>query len=284
MIVLTNTTDNVQLVLATSATTTQLQCISSWRDITTTTHTAGRTVTTTNNITDVNIVPAPASSTQRAVDYLSIINTDSANATVTIKYDANGTEYRIWKGTLATNEKVEYTDEKGFRVITATSGAVKQTINQGTNSDSSVISTVVLTSDVINNNASPNNMADITGLSFPVIANSTYWFRFVIPYTSAATTTGSRWSISSAFSPNFLNYTSTYTLTNTTQTVNGGLTAFDTPAAANATSLTDGNVAIIEGIIKPYYSSTIIGRFASEVASSAITAKAGAILFYQKIL
>ncbi len=282
MIILTNTTDNIQLVLATSATTTQLQCISSWRDITTTTHTAGRTVTNSNNITDVNIVPAPASSTQRVVDYISIFNSDTVTATITIKFDANSTEYKIFKCALATNEKLEYTDENGWKVINATNGSVKTTVNQGTNTDSGTMSTVVLGSDVAN---STTSYADVTGLNFPVVANSTYTFRALVSYTAALTTTGSRWSVNGgSLTFSNLNYSSRYTLTSTSETANGGVTAFDSPAAANASSLTDGNLAVIEGNITVTSAGTVAIRFASEVGASAITAKAGSVLYYQKLL
>lgn len=133
---------------------------------------------------------------------------------------------------------------------------------------------VVIDSDVTNNNATPNTMQDVTGLSFPVIAGTTYRFKFIIAYTAAATTTGSRWSISGPATPDLLEYQSTYTVDATTQTLNYA-SAYDSPAACNATSLTTGNVAIIQGIIKPSADGTVIARFASEVAGSAIVAKAG---------
>lgn len=134
---------------------------------------------------------------------------------------------------------------------------------------------VTLGSDVINNNATANTLADVTGLSFAVTAGVTYRFYALIPYTSAATTTGSRWTIN-APTTTLLNYNSRYTVTATTQTTNFA-SAAGIPAASNASSLAN-SIAIIEGIIKPSASGTVIIRFASEIASSAITAKAGATL------
>ena len=50
------------------------------------------------------------------------------------------------------------------------------------------------------------------------------------------------------------------------------------PAASNATSpYTTGNTAYITGFVQPSADGNVIARFASEVASSAITAKAGSI-------
>lgn len=114
MIILTETTDNLQAVLGGNVTTNQLQCITSWRDITTTAYTPGRTVAVTNNTTDVNIVPAPAASTQRVVDHISIYNADTVPAAVTIKYDANGTEYTLHKQTIANGEFITYTEGVGW--------------------------------------------------------------------------------------------------------------------------------------------------------------------------
>lgn len=116
MLILTETTDNLQIVLGGSVAANQLQCMSSWRDITTTGFTPGRTVVNSNNTTDVNIVPAPNSSTQRVVDFLSIYNADTADAAVTIKLDANGTEYIIWKDVLNPGDVVRFIEGAGFNV------------------------------------------------------------------------------------------------------------------------------------------------------------------------
>ena len=114
MIILTNTTDNLQIVLAGNVTANQLNVVTSYRDITTTTYTPGRTVVNTNNTTDVNIVPAPAASTQRVVDFISVYNADTADATVTIKFDANGTEYIIYKDVLGTGDTLRFIEGAGF--------------------------------------------------------------------------------------------------------------------------------------------------------------------------
>lgn len=130
-----------------------------------------------------------------------------------------------------------------------------------------------LGADVTNNNASANTIADVTGLSFSVTSGTTYRFKFFVVYTSAATTTGSRWAINGP-AATFVNYNSTYTLTATSVTTNSGTSAYDIPAASNASSLSSGNIAIVEGIIKPSANGTVILRFASEISGSAIVAKA----------
>lgn len=117
MIVLTETTDKIQIVLSGSVATNQLNCVTSYRDITTTAYTPGRTVVNTNNTTDVDIVPAPGASTQRVVDFISVYNADTADRSVTIKFDANGTEYIIWKDVLSPGDTVRYIEGAGFNVF-----------------------------------------------------------------------------------------------------------------------------------------------------------------------
>lgn len=281
MIILTETTDNIQLVLGGAITTNQLAIYTSWRDITTTGFTPGRTPSNSNNTTDVNIVPAPAASTQRVIDYISIYNRDTVNATVTVKLDANGTEFIINQVILAPNERMAFVEGEGWRVI-ASNGALKQTYSSGTNAVSSVIQNTVLGADVANAEVVANTITDVTGLSFAVTAGNMYWFRFIIPYTSAAATTGSRWSINGPGAPTFLSYRSTYTLSTTADTTNYA-TAYDLPAASNASSIAAGNLAFIEGYIRPSGNGTVIARFASEITVSAITAKAGATVFFQQM-
>lgn len=283
MIILNAQTDKIEVVLGGAVTANQLQCFTSWRDRTSTTFIAGRTAINTNNTTDVDISGSPGASAQRIIDYISVYNKDTVNATVTVKLDADGTEYVLWSGTLATGEILMFTDKAGFTVMDS-AGRIKTAIYE--NSGIPTINTlnlVVLSGDVINNNASANTIADVTGLSFAVTAGLTYWFEFIIPYTAAATTTGSRWAINGPAAPTMLNYRSEYTLAATTLT-NNSATAYDIPAASNATSLTTGNIATIWGIITPSQNGTVIARFASEVSGSAVTAKAGATLRWVRVI
>jgi len=285
MIVLSQTTDKIQVILGGTVATNQAQCVACWRDITATpTYTAGRSVANTNNTTDVDLIASPAASTQRVIDYIGIYNNDTANITVTLKFDASGTDYILWRGTLATGEHLEYEDGKGWTVKTI-GGLIKTLSSPSISTTVNQLNTTVITSDVINNNAVANTLQDVTGLSFPVVAGEVYWFKFSILYAAAATTTGSRWSISGPGSPTTLVYMSEYSLAATTTTRNANNIAYDLPAASNATSgAVAGNMAIIEGIILPASSGNVIARFASEISASAITAKAGSRVQWQRTL
>ena len=138
---------------------------------------------------------------------------------------------------------------------------------------------VTLASDVVNNNATANTIADVTGLSFPVVSGRTYRFSALVYYTAAATTTGSRWSINGP-TTSMLAFTSRYGATATTETFNYA-TAYNAPASVNVSSpATTGNIALIDGVLTPSANGTVVVRFSSEVSSSAITAKAGSTLTY----
>ncbi len=282
MLILTGTSENIQVILAGAITTNQLNCFASYRDTTSTTIVAGKNYLNTNNTTAVNIVGSPAASTQRVIDYMSIYNTDTVNSTVTVRFNDATNNYILFKTTLASGEKLEYQSGIGFKVLT-TAGSVKTSVNQGSNTISTGVSKVILASDVINADAVANSIADVTGLSFPVNSGQRYWFRFVINYTCAISTTGSRWSINgTSFSE--LTYYSVYPTAITAQTLNHGVDAYDIPAASNASSPnTNKGTATIEGFIVPSSNGTVIARFASEIAGSAITAKAGSLVEYQAI-
>lgn len=276
MLVLNTTTRTIQVVLAGTVATRQLPITAAFRDINSTDYIPGPTALLTNNTTPVDAIPAPASGTQRVIDYLSIYNDDTVTHTVSVRLNDNGTTYLMVKHQLAVGERLEYVDGQGFSTYTIT-GAEKVSLNQGSAPITTGWQQSVLAADVTNNNATANSIADVVGLSFPVNAGSRYHFNFVISYTAAATATGSRWSINGP-STTYLSYRSEYSLTTTTRTIND-LVAYDQPTASNASSAaTTGNMAIIEGFVIPSANGSIIARFASEVSSSAIIAKAGSVV------
>lgn len=117
MIRLTATSEKLQAVLAGAITTTQPQAVVCYSDQTSSGYSGGKQVTALNSTVDVDILAAPAASTIRDVDFLSIHNRDSASVTVTIKYDISATDSIIIAVTLATLETLEYTHGSGWKVI-----------------------------------------------------------------------------------------------------------------------------------------------------------------------
>lgn len=241
----------------------------------------GQASGTVNTVTTTDFVASPAASYRRVLQSFTIKNRHaSAQQGVTfIFYDGtNGREVR--EVLVNPGDTFSYDLRTGFgyqpRIVPLPTGSTPA-IN--------ALNLVVLASDVTNNNSTANTIANVTGLSFPVVSGGTYRFRFVIQYTSAATATGSRWSVSGPGSPTALRYGSVYSLTATSRTFNDGLAAYDLPAASNATSAATGaNTAEVEGYITASADGTVIARFASEVASSAIVAKAGSICEWVRVL
>lgn len=136
----------------------------------------------------------------------------------------------------------------------------------------------VLSADLAN--SADNTLATV--LSFASDATSTYRFRFVGAYDSAATTTGSRWTVTCSSTPTMLSYTSRWTLTATTEYFSYNTTK-SLPSAASATSLAAGNLAVVEGFIITPSADTVAIQFASEVSASAVTALKGATLTWAKV-
>ena len=279
MLLLT-TTDNLRVVTSSTADT---DVHASYVDLVTTTVTPGRSNTAITTATTTVVVAAPASGV-RNIKQLTVRNKHaSTSQDVTVGHYAGITGYELIKVTLSAGDALHYNHQHGWSVRDNL-GRVKLRDEQLLTAASPAMSTTVLSADVTNNNGVANTIQDVTGLSFTVVNGATYTFRFFIAYTAAATGTGSRWSINGP-TIGSLYYRSEYSLTATTRTLNEGLSTYDVPAASNATSATTGaNLAIIEGIITPAADGTVIARFASEVASSAIVAKAGSIVHYQRVM
>lgn len=239
--------------------------------------------TAITSIASTPIAVAPPSGTIRTVKTASIRNKGGATQVVTVVHTDGTTPVEIIEATLAPDTSLQYHEAAGWWVTDNQGRAVvMNSMNAGVPiTDSDTI--VRLTGDVTNSNATANTIADVTGLSFPVLAAKLYWFEFHIVYTAAATTTGSRWSISG---PTFtyLDYSSEYALTTTTATRNAFLQAYDNPTGANASSAATGNnYAQIIGVIQPSADGTVIARFASEIASSAIVAKINSFVRYRQV-
>ena len=139
---------------------------------------------------------------------------------------------------------------------------------------------VLVTADVVNANAAAGTLADVTGLSFAVTAGVTYKYNAVIVYSSAAITTGCRFVVNApagAFSGDF-SWPASATARSTF-----AVEAVNTPTANSAGSNLTGNIARLEG----FYTCTTTGvfqvRFASEIASSAITVRPKSYLEYEVV-
>jgi hypothetical protein len=128
MLILGTTTDKIQVTLSSAITTNQLDCIATYKDITTSAYSGSAPIlVTTNNTTAVDLVPAPASNTQRIVDFISIYNNDTANATVIVTINRNGSIGILFKCTLKTSESLVYSEGAGWN-IHSNDGSPKQSL------------------------------------------------------------------------------------------------------------------------------------------------------------
>lgn len=128
--------------------------------------------------------------------------------------------------------------------------------------------------------ASVTALADCTGLSFEVAANTDYAFSFVIVFQSAATSTGLALSINGPAAPIETAWMSEIQLTGGASTTASQEKALAAPDVSHVTSSIDAantrRVARLEGVWRNGANAgTVTVRFASEVAGSAVTIKRG---------
>lgn len=126
MLILSATTDKLQMYLGAAHSTGDLRIVCSWRDVTTTTYTPGRTVEISDGTTPVDIVTSPAASTQRVVDLVNIYNADSISHTVTVTFVDNATSYVLWSGLVPAGGMLTYVEGAGW---STTGGALGYTLN-----------------------------------------------------------------------------------------------------------------------------------------------------------
>jgi hypothetical protein len=221
----------------------------------------GRKNTSITTATTTTILEGPAgSSNVREVTALVIRNVDSTSNTVTVKHNDGTTNVEIYKATVAAGGQIQWTEQNGWEV-----------------SSTSPTGTTLLTTtaNVANAEAVADTLTNITGLTFAVEAGDSYRFRFVAGYTSAATTTGARFTVNGPAMTN-INFVSRWTLTATTEYLIYGAALL--AGAVQAESLTAGNMVVIEGRFTPSAAGTFAIQFSSEVTVSAITVLAGATL------
>lgn len=136
----------------------------------------------------------------------------------------------------------------------------------------------VLAADVTNNNAVADTLQDVTGLSIDVLSGRLIRAHFYAVYTSAATTTGSRWSLLGPSITNMQARGAWSANANTNQSLSA-MTAntWDTGAVVSITSYStsNGNWAYYDMVLNPSADGSVVMRFSSEVSGSAIVAKAG---------
>lgn len=159
MINLNATTKSLEVLLSGSITTNQLTIVSSYVDVdqtAITVSTIGENDTVTNNTTAVTAVAAPASGTTRQIKSVTVQNTDTVSALVTVRVNNNSIFRPVITQTLAANQSLVYEEGAGWILLptTAATPAVIQSIQRGTITMTSTTSGTATITAVITANSS----------------------------------------------------------------------------------------------------------------------------------
>jgi len=123
--------------------------------------------------------------------------------------------------------------------------------------------------------------ADVTDLSFSVVAGRTYKFKIFCQFDVTNTSTGTRWAVNGpAFTRLF--YSVLWT-SGTGMQANMAWQTYDGPASTANSNFTTNNCAIIEGIVVPSANGTLSARFANELTITSVTCKAGSYIEFEEI-
>lgn len=123
MIILNSATSKIQLGIANTVTTNDLNIVCNWVDMATQSF-APESLTTTINGGSIDILAAPATNHQRQLKYLSVYNNDTVASIVTVSYSDNANLRSLSKVTLQTGDCLYYIDSDGFSVTDA-SGSIR---------------------------------------------------------------------------------------------------------------------------------------------------------------
>lgn len=132
MIRLGNTTQKLQALLGGAVSATEADIVTSYRDEINTTQSQIRSggaskLTNSSGASAVDIVAAPSQEqTIRVVEFISVRNNDTASITLTLRYNDNGTTYKIITAALASGDTLFYTPGTGF-YITDSNGSIRTT-------------------------------------------------------------------------------------------------------------------------------------------------------------
>ncbi len=283
MILLTSTSDLFRVLTSSTA---NVDVHADWVDLASGVTTPGRTNTAISTATTTTVVPSPGASTYRTIKTVTIRNKHASTSNdITVLHSDGTTIVEMVKFTLPAGFTAIYDEGSNWSLQDVNGRELSNSTQNGSGAAVNALNLVVLASDVVNNNVVANTIADITGLSFSVTAGETYRFYAEIDISSAVTTTGGRLSVNGPAAPTRLSYKSIWPTTGSADGISSGLFAYDLPAASLASvAQTTGNIAIIMGYITPSANGTVVLRFASEVSSSAITAKAGSLLQWIRVI
>lgn len=251
MLLLTTTTDKLQVITSSAATVDVHASIMDYNGVGVT---PVRQNTAISSAVTTDVVDPPAVSVQRNVKTLHIRNKSTTLACdVTVQFNQNATLFELYKVTLQTGDALQYVEGVGFFVLASTKLNLKLRV----------------TGDIIFNAAA--TLADITGLTAALKSGKKYNFEAHIFHISAATTTGAQFGV---------NYGATVTkvvAANNSGVTNsvtagvislGAVTALNTVITAQTTGSGALTLTILSGYINPSADGTFAVRATAEVAAN----------------
>ncbi len=128
MIRLDTVNRSLTLFLGGAQVTAPLQVVVSYSDQTASTYLGASQLTNSNGVTVVTICAAPAASTIRDIDMVTVLNTDTATQTVTIQLLDTATNYKIITTSLLVGDKLTYTHGSAWQVVSS-DGSIKYTVS-----------------------------------------------------------------------------------------------------------------------------------------------------------
>jgi hypothetical protein len=147
---------------------------------------------------------------------------------------------------------------------------------------SNPLSSVTLTSDVTIS-AVNTSLADVTGLSFPITAGTSYRFRAELQVITSASGTGMKFAVNANAGVSSINYRAISV--GATAGVQVFWSSFTLDSSTGVTTATVTNQYVtIEGLVTGNNNGTVIMRFGKMIAAAgSLTVKAGSILTYQTV-
>lgn len=122
---LDSTVKSLELILGSAVTTTAMPITVDYVDLTSTTTLAGASDSQSNGLTAVTILTAPAASTTRKVNGITVYNADSVAKIVTVRLNNNATLRILVSVTLQVGDTLVYTDVNGWYSLDS-SGSIKE--------------------------------------------------------------------------------------------------------------------------------------------------------------
>lgn len=132
-------------------------------------------------------------------------------------------------------------------------------------------------------NATTSSKEDVPNASFPVAAGRMYYYKFTVPLTVAATTTGVGLGVNVPASPTFFTEEAHIPAIAAvgTDTVDEAASATaDTTLLATDTAVAAGTLATVEGYVRASVGGTVQLRIDTDAAFAA-TVKAGCLTYYR---